>query len=224
MNLCVLQPKLTDKRKSDAEQESLRPFKKPLVAPFIQNAAVLPECCLGPQIFSSEREKPVSVAPECADDPGLLIRLNTPHTKHAEQEQSLGDFNEPLETRFIQNAAVLPDCCIGPRISSPGRETLLSSSSDSDLLIHGRSVAEYQQLYHSVVDVLVKRKENLNRSKKIKKRLWEALSGPHFCSTALSDTQQQLTESCTGSVYTAICNVLLIIVGLYKQCHEASGH
>ena len=63
-------------------------------------------------------------------------------------------------------------------------------------------MAEYQQLYHSVLDVLVKRKEHMSRSKKIKKRLWDELSGPHVPSTALPDTQQQLTESCTGSEYT----------------------
>ena len=140
------------------------------------------------------------VAAEDANDPGLLIRLTRPPTKHAEQK-SLGDFNEPLETRFTQNAAVLPECCIRPRISSPGRETLISVASDAPgLLIHGRSVAEYQQLYHSVVDVLVKPKEHMNRSKKIKKRLWDELSGPRFRSTAVPDTQQLTESSSNGSV------------------------
>ena len=200
MYLYFLQTKLSEqqKRKSNTEQESLRAFKKP----FVQNATILPEACLDPWISSSEQEKHVSVSPEDADNPDLLIRLNRPPTKHAEQER-MGDFSEPLETRFLQNAAVLPECCIGPQISSPGRETLISVASNApEVLIHGRSVAEYQQLYHSVLDVLVKRKEHLSRSKKIKKRLWAELSGPRFHSTARPDTQPQLTEFYTGTEYT----------------------
>ena len=185
------------KRKGDTEQESLRAFKKPRVTPFVQNAAILLECCLDPWISSSKQDKHVSVSSEDAD---LLIRLKRPPVH---EQERMGDFREPLETRFLQNAAVLPECCIGPHISSPGQETLISAASHApELIIHGRSVAEYQQLYHSVLDVLVKRKEHLSRSKKIKKRLWAELSGPRFCSTALSDTQPQLTQSFTGPEYT----------------------
>ena len=180
-------------RSSDcADDPGLSEYNKSQETGFVQNSDVLPECYLAPLMSSPERE---TRAPECADDPGLLIRLNKPLTKHAERE-SLGDLSEPLETRYVQNAAVLPECCIGPRISSPGRETLISVASDApELRIHGRSVAEYQQLYHSVLDVLVKRKEHMTRSKKIKQRLWDELSGPRFWSS-ISDTQQQLTETC----------------------------
>ena len=137
-------------------------FNKTLVTPLSHNAAVLPECRLVTQI-SSPGPETLMVAPEFADD---SVVNRSPAN---DEKQSLGDSgDEPLEARFTQNAAILPDyCCPSPGDSySPGRETLVSVASDTpDLLIHSRSVSEYQQLFHSVVDVLVRRKESINRSK-----------------------------------------------------------
>ena len=171
------------------DTEMLAEFNKTLVTPLSHNAAVLPECRLVTQISSPGPL--VMVAPEFADD---SVVNRSPAN---DEKQSLGDSgDEPLEARFTQNAAILPDyCCPSPGDSySPGRETLVSVASDTpDLLIHSRSVSEYQQLFHSVVDVLVRRKESINRSKKIKRRLWFQL----FRSTAEPDT-----ESCDDLVHT----------------------
>lgn len=65
------------------------------------------------------------------------------------------DPQKPLDERFIRNAAVLPDLSDLP-YSPEAVKTEERTSSDA-LMIHGYSVEDFQQAYHSVVDPLLYR-------------------------------------------------------------------
>ncbi|XP_034556528.1 uncharacterized protein C22orf31-like isoform X2 [Notolabrus celidotus] len=98
-------------------------------------------------------------------------------------EQSEGDSQKPLDDRHIKNAAVLPE-------ELPHRDRALDTtdktlnSQPGPLLIHGFTVPEYQQTYHSVVDPLLLSPSGkltaygLELGRNIKERLFEELAYP----------------------------------------------
>lgn len=110
---------------------------------------------------------------------------------------------EPLEERYINNAAVLPDLRpLQPVASSPAQSSsLLSEALDEPLLIHGHSMENYQAIYHSVVDPMLKTKSgsarqyNLEMGRVIKQRLWEKMSCPTLVETVDADGRVHITES-----------------------------
>lgn len=68
-------------------------------------------------------------------------------------EQKETDPKKPLDDRYIKNAAVVPDLLElpeGTKVAPAEEET-----STDDVLIHGFTVRDYQQTYHSVVDPLL---------------------------------------------------------------------
>lgn len=116
------------------------------------------------------------------------------------QEERLRSLKEPLELRYIRNAAVLPECRPRPKPSTPPVATG-SQVPDGPLTIHGYSVDQYKQLYHSVVDPLLltpsgrPRPYSLALGRQIKQQLWQKLFCPSFTCTPQPDGRQQITES-----------------------------
>ena len=71
-------------------------------------------------------------------------------------EKSEADPQKPLEDRYIRNAAVLPDLNVPHNIGAlTTEERTVSASQPGPLMIHGFTIPEYQQTYHSVVDPLL---------------------------------------------------------------------
>lgn len=74
-------------------------------------------------------------------------------------EQSEADAQKPLDDRHIKNAAILPNLKQHHGNGALKNEDRISSSESAGhtgpLMIHGFTVPEYQQTYHSVVDPLL---------------------------------------------------------------------
>lgn len=110
------------------------------------------------------------------------------HDLDLECEPSEQRPKKPLDDRYIRNAAVLPDliapCGSGAQSTTQRTSTSTSVSQPGPLMIHGFTVPEYQQTFHSVVDpllydpcgTLVAYSLELGRS--IKEHLFEELAYP----------------------------------------------
>ncbi|KAM7385116.1 hypothetical protein PAMP_001213 [Pampus punctatissimus] len=78
---------------------------------------------------------------------------------------------------------------------------------DGPLMIHNRSVEEYQQLYHEVVDDMLKYKNgryrpySLNLGRRIKQKLWERLNRPSFTESVNEDGLVTINVSYGVGVY-----------------------
>lgn len=72
---------------------------------------------------------------------------------HLVWEQKETDHKKPLDDRYIRNAAALPDLLDLPH--SNRVVTTEEGNSSDELMIHGFTVRDYQQIYHSVVDPLL---------------------------------------------------------------------
>lgn len=107
------------------------------------------------------------------------------------------DLSRPLDMRYKKNAAVIPD--IFPSCSS-SVVTREESISISPVEIHGFSVADYQQVYHAVVDPLLfspsgkPRAYSLELGRTIKENLFQELSYPLLQSTENSNEKVEVTE------------------------------
>ncbi|XP_027026120.1 uncharacterized protein LOC113658119 [Tachysurus fulvidraco] len=103
------------------------------------------------------------------------------------QEKELQKLRPHLETRFIVNAAEIPE--FRPRPASfaaaaPGPSFVSESLTDLPVTIHGLSIPEYQSVYHSVVDPKLVTSTgqpgcySLALGRYIKQQLWDKLSCP----------------------------------------------
>lgn len=110
-------------------------------------------------------------------------------------EQNGADSQKPLHQRYIKNAAVLPE----PALHHTDHKKMPSGVSKSltgPLLIHGFTVAEYQDTYHAVVDPLLftacgkPRTYSLELGRRIKEHLFAELAYPTL----------QLSEGLNGEV------------------------
>ena len=74
-------------------------------------------------------------------------------------EQRETQSQKPLDDRYIRNAAVIPNLKLSPDEGALSPEertsTCVSSTKPGFVMIHGFTVPEYQQTYHSVVDPLL---------------------------------------------------------------------
>ncbi|KAK0137233.1 hypothetical protein N1851_026572 [Merluccius polli] len=136
------------------------------------------------------------------EDSSLAAEAQERRRREVAQEQRLAALQaerlaalpeEPLEERYVRNAAVLPDW--RPRRSpSPdgGSGSGVSRAAEEPLRINGLAVEEYQSLYHSVVDPLLvsatgePRNYTLALGRRIKEQLWRALYSPGARSVAVS--------------------------------------
>lgn len=101
------------------------------------------------------------------------------------EQQSEADPQKPLDDRYMRNAAILPDL---KQPHSDGalatEERTVSTRQPGPLMIHGFTVPEYQQTYHSVVDPLLFRPcgklaaYSLELGRNIKEHLFKELAYP----------------------------------------------
>ncbi|KAK7909490.1 hypothetical protein WMY93_014174 [Mugilogobius chulae] len=105
----------------------------------------------------------------------------SPHSLYSAQPTR----KSPFPRRF--NRAIIPDLVQTQTSSSPQTSALTidqpsPAAPDSPLRIHGYTVEEYQDIYHSVVDDIYPngrpRPYSLALGRKIKQRLWEKLNRP----------------------------------------------
>ncbi|KAI3352742.1 hypothetical protein L3Q82_019320, partial [Scortum barcoo] len=98
-------------------------------------------------------------------------------------------------------------------LSSVGAHEQSVPQSEAPLMIHGYSVEEYQKIYHSVVDEMLKYKSgcprpySLQLGRKIKQRLWEKLNRPRFTTEEAEDGRLIITESYGEGVYPPLIDV-----------------
>lgn len=113
-------------------------------------------------------------------------------------EQREADPQKPLDDRYIKNAAVIPDLSALPHI--PRVVTTEERTSSSALMIHGFTVPDYQQTYHSVVDPLLfsscgkQIPYSLELGQTIKERLFEELAYPLHQITEHPNGKLEVTE------------------------------
>lgn len=120
--------------------------------------------------------------------------------KYGQDTDKYGPGNKPRDDRFIRNAAVLPElrlpCDTGDLAATqedPGPQP-------GPLLIHGFTVAEYQQTYHSVMDPLLSgpcrrlRAYSLELGRRIKERLFNELAYPTLQISEQPDGKVEVTE------------------------------
>lgn len=103
-------------------------------------------------------------------------------------EQSEADPQKPVHDRYIRNAAALPDLkpLHNDGAFTPEKRTSssISTSQPGPLMIHGFTIPEYQQMYHTLVDPLLRSPSgkltaySLELGRDIKERLFEELSYP----------------------------------------------
>ncbi|XP_042075826.1 uncharacterized protein LOC121814368 isoform X2 [Haplochromis burtoni] len=87
---------------------------------------------------------------------------------------------------FTRPSATIPDSELPPVSNTAHnlRPSTVAPRPDSPLMIHNRSVEEYQQVYHEVVDDMLRdengqlRPYSLELGRLIKKKLWERLNRP----------------------------------------------
>nr|XP_015215368.1 PREDICTED: uncharacterized protein C22orf31 homolog [Lepisosteus oculatus] len=105
----------------------------------------------------------------------------------------------PKETLETKRNAPVPDSAAGH--GSPSHTTCRS---DEPLLIHGLSVEEYRQVYHSVVEPMRMNSKgrpkpySLELGRRIKQRLWEALHCPRLQEIVHPDGRVQFISVTTG--------------------------
>ncbi|KAK5601717.1 hypothetical protein CRENBAI_021696 [Crenichthys baileyi] len=108
------------------------------------------------------------------------------------------DSQKPLDERYIRNAAVLPDLSDMPR--RPEAVVMDKRTSSGTLMIHGYSVEDFQQTYHSVVDPLLYRPcgkvrpYSLELGFAIKEHLLEELAYPTLEISERADGKVEVTE------------------------------
>ncbi|KAA8589713.1 hypothetical protein FQN60_013078, partial [Etheostoma spectabile] len=102
-------------------------------------------------------------------------------------------------------------------VAYPAAPSLQLSSAplhhDEPLKIHNRSVEEYQQLYHEVVDDMLRYKNGRQRpyslqlGRCIKQKLWERLDRPTFTETVGEDGRVHVDVSYGVGVYPPLYDV-----------------
>ncbi|XP_063044293.1 uncharacterized protein LOC134438615 [Engraulis encrasicolus] len=123
-------------------------------------------------------------------------------------QSSLRQMKEPLDERYIKNAAVLPDLRLQTSAPAPP-QTLTPKPSCSNgslaqeepLKIHGCNVEDFKRIYHSVVDPKLTTKSGnprpygLQMGRVIKQRMWETFNCPSFVETEAADGRVWISEA-----------------------------
>ncbi|XP_063070725.1 uncharacterized protein LOC134461812 [Engraulis encrasicolus] len=128
--------------------------------------------------------------------------------REASLQSSLQQMKEPLDERYIKNAAVLPDLRQPtPAPAPPQTFTPKPSCSNGSLAqevplkIHGYSVEHFKRIYHSVVDPKLTTKSGnprpygLEMGRVIKQRMWETFNCPSFVETEAADGRVWISEA-----------------------------
>ncbi|XP_062412370.1 uncharacterized protein LOC134102308 [Sardina pilchardus] len=156
---------------------------------------------MGPE-WTSARDREDMFFP-LLDDSSLMAEAKERKRREMIQRSSFRQMAEPVEERYMKNAAVLPDFRPLPSVAptSTQSSSLHSAAPSEPLMIHGHSVEDYQAIYHTVVDPMLKTKSgntrqyNIPMARSIKQRLWERMSCPTFEETVDEDGRVHVTES-----------------------------
>ncbi|XP_063069023.1 uncharacterized protein LOC134460576 [Engraulis encrasicolus] len=126
--------------------------------------------------------------------------------REAALQSRLRQMKEPLDERYIKNAAVLPDL----RQPTPAPAPILtpkpsccngSLAQEEPMKIHGYSVEHFKRIYHSVVDPKLTTKSGnprpygLEMGRVIKQRMWETFNCPSFVETEAADGRVWISET-----------------------------
>ncbi|XP_063072547.1 uncharacterized protein LOC134463266 [Engraulis encrasicolus] len=140
------------------------------------------------------------------DDSSYKAEAAERKRREAALQSSLRQMKEPLDERYIKNAAVVPDL---RQLTSASTSTQNSKSSFSNgpqlqeepLKIHGYNVEDFKRMYHSVVDPKLTTKSgnvcryDLQMGRVIKQRMWEKFNCPSFVETEDADGRVWISES-----------------------------
>ncbi|KAL2087871.1 hypothetical protein ACEWY4_016699 [Coilia grayii] len=113
---------------------------------------------------------------------------------------------EPLDERYVKNAAVLPDLRKPTPAPTPIPTPKPSFSNgplpqEEPVKIHGYNVENFKRIYHSVVDPKLTTKSGnprpygLQMGRVIKQRMWEKFQCPSFLETEGADGRVWISES-----------------------------
>ncbi|XP_063057671.1 uncharacterized protein LOC134451272 [Engraulis encrasicolus] len=154
---------------------------------------------------SSPREREDMFFPHL-DDSSYKAEAAERKRREAALQSSLRQLKEPLDERYIKNAAVLPD--LRQPTSAPASIQNLKPSfsngpqlQEEPLRIHGYNVEDFKRIYHSVVDPKLTTKSgnacryDLQMGRVIKQRMWEKFNCPSFVETVDADGRVQISES-----------------------------
>ncbi|KAL1274757.1 hypothetical protein QQF64_027571 [Cirrhinus molitorella] len=106
-----------------------------------------------------------------------------------------------LAKRHLKNAAVLPNIRTAASVSSVDVCPSPLCQEEEPVSIHGYSVQDYQGIYSSVVEPMMKTRSGRHRpyslelGLKIKQHLWETLNSPALVETEHPDGRVLITES-----------------------------
>ncbi|KAK6329156.1 hypothetical protein J4Q44_G00011340 [Coregonus suidteri] len=101
----------------------------------------------------------------------------------------------------LDDSSLMTETSIPSPSSYPERSPTGRTEAQEEPLIHGHSIPEYQQIYHSVVDSMLVTasvqppRYSLNLGRRIKQRLWEALWCPTFTITQLTEGRVGVEET-----------------------------
>lgn len=110
---------------------------------------------------------------------------------------------KPLDDRYIRNAAVIPDLKLPhdePHSPDGRTSSCVSTSQPGSAAIHGFTVPEYQQRYHSVVDPLLfspcgkLTAYSLELGRNIKEQLFDVLAYPMLQISKRPNGRVEVTE------------------------------
>ncbi|KAG5276905.1 hypothetical protein AALO_G00111120 [Alosa alosa] len=147
---------------------------------------------VGPE-WTAARDKQDMSFPHL-DDSSLMAEAKERKRREMAQESRLRQMAQSVEERYIKNAAVLPDLRPLPPVAQSS--SLLSAALSEPLLTHGHTMEDYQAIYHSVVDPMLRTKSGNARQYNLgKQRLWERMSCPTLVETVDADGRVHITES-----------------------------
>ncbi|XP_055026134.2 uncharacterized protein [Misgurnus anguillicaudatus] len=164
----------------------------------------LDDYCVGQLSVSRSKVSKVADLPVMADVTGLdhtysCISRAVQPPKKRKRDAELQEDHQTLEDRYMHNTAVIPDLCpalFRPPVSAPS----VDLAPEEPLYINGRTVEDFQEIYHSMVDPLLRlpsgrlRPYSLDLGLRIKQRLWEALNRPSFCEEEQADGSIRIRE------------------------------
>ncbi|XP_076835188.1 uncharacterized protein LOC143481130 [Brachyhypopomus gauderio] len=161
----------------------------------------------GVSTFTSEGPKSEATekTPQMKPDTSFKTEPAKRRKRETEMLESLGKPSEFVEECYMNNAAILPHLCSLPT-TAHSSYTAMSSicgqlSRDDPLMIHGHSVQGYQDIYHRVVDPMLRtpsgqpRPYSLDLGRRIKQRLWEVLYCPSQQEEVQPDGQLRVSET-----------------------------
>ncbi|XP_039679259.1 uncharacterized protein LOC120573536 [Perca fluviatilis] len=185
-------------------------------------------CCKDSQVPHSKRKRPHSAAR--GDRPQKRKRTSVarppkPSAENPASEVSNWGPSPQPSTPAVDIAGLLglvpkleatispSDLPVASTVAPSLQPSAVLPHHDEPLKIHNRSVEEYQQIYHEVVDDMLRYKSgklrpySLDLGRRIKQKLWERLDRPTFSETVAEDGRVHVDVSYGVGVYPPLYEV-----------------